>query len=151
MKTKRSIASLILGAGLCASAAAFAGASVSDAADAVSSALPAEHRLGDVTFRSGGVGDDEVAAMKQAATQYPLELLFVVKDESGRSAYGAADLVTIRNVFEEVVLDTRSEGPILLVRLEPGKYTVEAAHNGQSQKRTVTLVRDQHARLIFLW
>lgn len=142
MKKLHPIIPLLLGAGMFASAAAFA-ASNAD--------LPPEHRLGDVIYRSGGVGAEEVTAMKQVSAQYPLELLFVVKDETGHNAYGAGDRVTIRNATGSVVLDTRSEGPFLLARLLPGKYTVEATHNGKSQKRAATVTPDQHTRLIFAW
>lgn len=65
--------------------------------DAQIGPLPPEHSVGDVTYLSGGIGADEASAMKQAAPRYPLELMFVAKDQDGHDAYLAADQVIVRD------------------------------------------------------
>lgn len=133
---------LILSAGLIAASSAIAATNLS---------LPPEHSAGNVIYVSGGIGKDEADAMKQAATRYPLELMFVAKEKNGHDAYEAGDKVMIRDHTGKVVLDTRSEGPFLLAKLTPGKYTVEAIDNGKSRERSVVLMPGQHAHLTFEW
>ena len=77
--------------------------------------------------------------------------MFVTKEEGGHDAYEAGNKVMIRDHTGKVVLDTQSEGPFLLAKLPPGKYTVEAIDNGKTRKRLVMLKPDQHAHLTFEW
>ena len=79
--------------------------------------------------------------MKEAEAQFPLTLEFAasaekptqdasapyVSDASSRSAMRKGD----------DVLSARSDGPILLVRLPSGSYTVEAEWNGVRKQRAV--------------
>ena len=52
-----------------------------------SAALPAEQVQGNISFVTGGVGEDEAAALKRAAARYPLQLQFVQKN-AGRNVAG---------------------------------------------------------------
>ena len=113
--------------------------------------LPPEHVVGDISYLSGGVGKDEADAMKQAATQYPLELMFLTREKDGHEAYKSGDKVMIRDHSGKIVLDTQSDGPIMLAKLPPGKYKVEAIDHGKAEYRTVTLKPDKHAELAFKW
>jgi hypothetical protein len=51
----------------------------SPAPGADSSTLPVPQEQGAISYITGGIGEDEAIAFKQAATSYPLELLFVQK------------------------------------------------------------------------
>lgn len=114
---------------------------------AAAEAMPAERVAGDVSYVSGGIGDDEIAAMKAAAARYPLELVFVGKDGS----YLAGNPVVIRDASGQVVLDTQSEGPFLLARLPPGRYAVKAIYMDQTREQRVNIGADGHARAVFAW
>lgn len=114
---------------------------------AAAEAMPAEQVAGNVSYVSGGIGDDEIAAMKAAAARYPLELVFVGKDGS----YLAGNPVVVRDASGQVVLDTQSDGPFLLARLPPGRYAVKATYLDQSREQRVSVSANGHARVVFAW
>jgi len=113
--------------------------------------LPPVHEEGAITYVSGGIGEDEASAMKQAAAQYPLEMTFVTRERDGHDAYLAADEVIIRDQRGRVVLDTRSDGPYLLASLPAGRYRIEAIDHGQPREHTVTVKPAQHTHAVFEW
>jgi hypothetical protein len=111
--------------------------------------LPAVHHEGDITYLSGGIGQDEAQAMKRAAGQYPLELVFVQRD--GKKESFLADMpVRIVDAKGTVVFDGRSEGPYFLAELPGGRYTVSTKLDAWSFSRRVT-VGKEHERVVFAW
>jgi hypothetical protein len=101
--------------------------------DAVTStpALPIQ-QAGSVQFVNGGAGDQERAAMKSLQSEFPLQIAF-----SGQGGeYGVADEVRVRGDKGPVVAVSKA-GPLLMVKVPPGRYTVEADFNGKTQRRTV--------------
>lgn len=112
--------------------------------------LPPEHTHGAVVYRSGGIGAGESAAMKAAAGRYPLEVLFVERDESGAAHYDAGARLSVRDASGKQVLSTVTDGPFLLARLPAGRYTLEASRNGAAKTRTVT-IGPRHVRVLFEW
>lgn len=77
-----------------------------------------------VAVESGGVGLDEFALLKTRAHEYSLELLLAAK-HSG--AYLAdVDVVVQRMPDGEVVVEHRTEGPLLLADSAPGRYRLDA-------------------------
>jgi hypothetical protein len=112
--------------------------------------LPPVQRAGEVEYMSGGIGLDESQAMAQAARQWPLALEFAVQSGS-RGEYTADVAVLIRDAQGRTTLQTTADGPFLLVRLAPGRYTVEATLAGKTQRRSVTVAAKQPAKAIFVW
>ncbi|HEX7271119.1 MAG TPA: carboxypeptidase regulatory-like domain-containing protein [Casimicrobiaceae bacterium] len=129
-------------------AAAICTASV--AQGAAETELPPEQSRGQVTFMSGGVGTDQQAAMKQVAEGYPLELQFI-ETLQGRSVFTAGVEVTIRDRAGSVVLDVRSDGPLLLAKLPPGRYTISADNVGKIETREVIIQPGAHRTVVFEW
>lgn len=113
--------------------------------------LPQLFSHGEVTYLSGGIGEDEAAAMQEAAREYPLEIVLVAKAESGRRAYSADNEVLILDAHGNTVLDTSSDGPYMLIGLQPGRYTVVAEDQGRHQKRIATIAPGRHQRIVFEW
>ena len=106
---------------------------------------------GNVTFMSGGVGDDEAAAMKSAAPGYPLELHFVQK-ATPRDEFLADVKVRITDRrSRNVVLDTVAKGPFLLAKLPSGSYNIEADHVGVVKRQTIEVRAGKHSRSVFVW
>lgn len=104
------------------------------AVPALSAALPQPKTEHGVTYLSGGIGEDESAAMKAEAKNYPLSVVF----SAGKyGEYLAHVPVKITDRSGKVVLDTVSKGPILLVRLAPGRYTVTATRDGKTLRQAV--------------
>ena len=113
-------------------------------------ALPAEITQGSVRYVSGGVGEKSAAAFKQAASNYPLELLFAQK-ASPNDVYLAGVKVTVRDRAGKVVLDAVSEGPYLLAVMPAGKYQIEAVNEGVAKTQAVEIASGKHQRVVMVW
>lgn len=110
---------------------------------------------GSVDYISGGIGKDEADALKQQSADYALTLEFA----SSRSAEGdmhpgayLADVnVDIRDGQGRQMLSTTSEGPLLLVRLPPGDYTVSADWKGVRKQHNVDIPAGARRHVVFMW
>ena len=129
-------------------AAALIAASPAQSADA--SSLPAEETQGNVRYVTGGVGEDAIAAFKQAAPKYSLELQFVQK-ATPRDEFLSDVKVTIRDGSGKVLLDATSKGPFLLAQLPTGKYQIDAAYEGVSKRHSAAVQSGKHARAVLVW
>ncbi|TAM50876.1 carboxypeptidase regulatory-like domain-containing protein [Trinickia dabaoshanensis] len=111
---------------------------------------PHEHVQGSTTYVSGGIGMDEVAAIKQLVTHYPLELEFA-RHAATKNEYVSDVKVIIKDHTNKTVLNATSDGPFMLVKLPQGRYAVSTERNGVSQQRAANVTPGQHERLLFLW
>lgn len=135
----RILAALILGAGL------------ATPAFAQQNDLPAVHKAGNIEYLSGGVGSSELAAVKKAAPQWPLVMEFAAKDDTGVAAYVADVKVVISDADKHPILTAKADGPFMLVRLAPGRYSIEATQEGKTLTRQVTVKADHPAKLVIIW
>ena len=95
--------------------------------------LPIEH-TGTVAYLNGGAGLDEMAYLKSRSREFPLQVLF-----SGRGGeYVVADSVTVREGGREVA-SVRDAGPLLMLQVPPGRYTVEARFGDSTERRVVSV------------
>jgi hypothetical protein len=113
--------------------------------------LPPEHHQGAVVFRTGGIGEDESMAMKQASGDYSLAVTLVERERDGSAGYLASQRVTISRPHGNAVLDTVTNGPFLLAQLPEGRYTVKAWHGDAAKEQTVTVAPGQTRRVTFSW
>ena len=112
--------------------------------------LPPEETQGAVTYRTGGIGQSEAAAMQQAEKNYPLSLEFA--ERAGPKNWFLANVeVTIKDQHGNPALRTFADGPYLLARLPDGRYTVTATDNGRSETRQITVAAGKPDHLFFLW
>jgi len=115
-------------------------------------ALPQARSQGSIEYVTGGVGKEEADALKQAAGDYPLmlELASSGPTPQGRTtgAYIADAVVVIRDAQGREVLNMRTDGPLLLARLPPGKYTISADWNGV-HKQTVADLGAARRHIVF--
>lgn len=88
---------------------------------------------------SGGIGEGGMEQMKARESEYNLKLLLV----NERGEYLADVKVTISDSKGNIVLDTTTEGPVLLARLQPGSYHISATHVrlGKSMSRKMNIGR----------
>lgn len=105
------------------------------AAASAQSALPAMKSQGAGSYVCGGIGVDESTAMRAAMKDHPLSLLMARAD----GAYLADVAVTVTDAKGATAMSMRSSGPVCLVDLPAGRYTVEASTEGKSKKESVTL------------
>jgi hypothetical protein len=89
---------------------------------------------GGVQFLNGGTGDPERNAMRALHSEFPLQIVF-----SGKAGeLGVADQVRVLNGRQQMVSVDKA-GPVLMVKLPPGHYTVEADIAGKTQRRAVQM------------
>lgn len=107
----------------------------------------------DVTYLCGGIGDEEVAYMKQEAKGYDLMLTFAARD----GAYLADVDVDIKDARGNSVLQMACDAPILLVDLpRSGTYRVRAETAGYELNRSVKVnagakKRQRVANAVMTW
>lgn len=112
----------------CASSALFAQAQAPGG-------VPAMRGEGAARYVCGGIGSDESTAMRAAMKDHPLSLLFARAD----GAYLSDIAVSIKEPRGATVLSMSASGPVCLVDLPAGRYTVEATAEGTSKRQDVTL------------
>lgn len=123
--THPSLRSRLLTSLLCAASVTASPAFAADEA-------PAMREQGALQYRCGGIGKDESTAMRSAMKDYPLSLLFAAKD----GEYLADLTVTIEGGKQTQTFT--ASGPVCLLKLPAGSYTVSATtKDGQNQKRQV--------------
>lgn len=104
-------------------------------AGAQTAAMPAMKGQGSALYLCGGIGSDESTAMRAAMKDHPLALLFARAD----GAYLSEVAVTIKNASGTPALEMRAAGPVCLIDLPAGRYTVDATAEGASKSQSVTV------------
>ncbi|VVE30754.1 carboxypeptidase regulatory-like domain-containing protein [Pandoraea communis] len=119
------------------------------AAHAQGGMLPPSMQQGNVTYVSGGIDSDESGAFKREASRWPLSIEMAARGD-GANEYVADVQVQIMH-GGTTVLDTRSKGPFMLVKLPEGNYTVKATYDGKPMTKDVRVSAKGHAAAMFLW
>jgi len=102
----------------------------------------------DARWVSGGIGEGERVDMLMLLPDYNLRVL-TVAEKSG--AYLAGAEVVVRDATGRVVLETTIDGPLLLARLSPGKYEVQATYGGKAQTRALTIPASGRREFFLYW
>jgi hypothetical protein len=121
------------------------------AAPVVRAELPAAQSQGAVSWVSGGIGEGAAADFKAAQSQYALSIEMSRRALPKNEYVSDAD-VKIVDAKGVAVLQTKSDGPFMLVKLPPGSYRVEATLDGKTAKSGVLKVGSKgsvHASLVF--
>lgn len=113
-------------------------------------ALPPVHSQGQTEYLTGGIGADESEAILQQARGWPL-VLELAQNGPTRAAYISDVSVTIKDGSGKIILDTITEGPFLLVRLAPGRYSLDASYEAKTFHRDVSIGKGGSNRIILLW
>jgi hypothetical protein len=90
---------------------------------------------GTIVYVTGGIGEEERAALKKIEKQFNLKLVFARKD----GAFVSDVAVAIKTPSGKVVLADQAQGPIFMVKLPAGSYVVEATLEGNTIQRKVTV------------
>ncbi|KAI3603167.1 hypothetical protein D8I24_2990 (plasmid) [Cupriavidus necator H850] len=102
-------------------------------------AAPAVHHMNGIDYVSGGIGVDQVAAMRGIAGRFNVHMHFV--SESDGSSLSDVT-VTLFDARRELVLLVMSEGPLLYLRLPPGDYRALVRSAGAIECRSVRVGPD---------
>jgi len=111
-------------------------------------ALPEVKTQNGISFLSGGIGLDESEAMKAAAKDYTLMLTCSIQPTG---QYLSDVKVIITDKSGSPVLDTVTDGPILLVQLAPGQYRISADRDGNIMNRNVDIGSEHPTRVDLSW
>ena len=114
--------------------------------------MPKVQQYGSTQFISGGFGVDECKALQTDACNWPLQLIFseVPKGKTAGTWVSDVDL-KITDKDGHAVLATITEGPILLVKLPSGTYTLTANYMGRLATRTFTLQEGRSQTVSVYW
>lgn len=102
-------------------------------------AAPAVQHMNGIDYVSGGIGVDQVAAMRSIAGRFNVHMHFV-NEADGSSLSDVT--VTLFDARREIVLLVLSEGPLLYLRLPPGDYRALVRSAGAIECRTVRVHPD---------
>ncbi len=101
---------------------------------------------GDISYVSGGIGEDESDALQ--ATQHNYNLQIMNADKSGH--FSGDTRITISDLNHAMLLDAIS-GPLFYANLPKGRYIVEGFANEQTKKQVVTIATGKLAHVRFIW
>ncbi|MES2186191.1 MAG: carboxypeptidase regulatory-like domain-containing protein [Pseudomonadota bacterium] len=117
----------------CAAAALCLGAVAAHAQD--KRVLPPLHMQGSAGYVCGGIGVDESTLFRSAMKSHPLSLLFARPGGD----YLADVQVDIKAHSGDSVLSMTAGGPVCLIDLPAGRYTIAATSGGTTKNETVTV------------
>lgn len=112
--------------------------------------VPAEQSQNGISYLTGGIGSDESEAIKGAMKDYPLSLIFARPQEGG-AAYLSDVRVAIEDESGKPVFNATADGPYLLVKLPPGRYTVSADAGGEKQQHKLEVRAGTTTQQRFDW
>jgi hypothetical protein len=158
LKIKGTILALILPVVIVASAmtpAALAqDAATAAAPQAPALSLPPLQSQGQTEFIAGGIGSDESEAIRKEGRSWPLMLEFAkggASGAAGRAGYISDVKIVIRDQSGNVVLDAEAGGPFMLVKLAPGRYSLDATYESTTLHRDLKLEKGQNRKITLLW
>lgn len=101
-----------------------------------------------VQYMTGGVGHDEVLAMRQHAKKFSLNLLF----SEGLAGQAVTDVNV--NIYDEnaaLVFRVTGAKPLLYVNLPEGTYTILANYQGQKLRHKLNITEGTPSKVILNW
>lgn len=110
--------------------------------------LMAKQSAQGVKYITGGISEEEVAALKPYIKKFNLRLIFS-EGTSGRSATPVN--VNIYDLDSKLVFRVAGAQPQLLVDLPAGTYTVLASYNGEKLRHKFELGTDEFKKIILNW
>ena len=107
---------------------------------------PVVQQQNGISYVSGGVGDEETAALEATKQNYDLRIMNA--DKTGH--FNGNSHIVIRDAKNAVLVDAAS-GPLFYANLPDGHYVVEGSHLDESKKQTVTISSNKPVRIRFIW
>ena len=101
-----------------------------------------------LNYMTGGVGHDEVLAMRPHAKDFTLNLLF----SEGASGQAVTDVnVNIYDEQDKLAFRIKGAKPLLYVNLPAGKYTILATNNGVKLRYKLSIKGNTNQKVILNW
>ena len=112
--------------------------------------LPKVQTQGNITYISGGIGEDEAAAMKAESKSWPLSIEFS-EHLVGQDLWVAQVYLRILDSKGKTLFDTTVDGPIFLGKVPPGNYELLATYQEVTKRRVIEIKQGQHIKESFNW
>jgi len=114
--------------------------------------LPNIKQYGTTQYISGGIGVDECKAMQTEACNWPLQLMFSEVQKGTAVGAWVADVdLKLTDKDGNSVLSIITEGPLVLVKLPAGNYTLTANYEGKLATRNISLREGQSQTVSVHW
>jgi hypothetical protein len=118
-------------------------------AQTVPGTFPRQDQMG---YLNGGIGKEQADLLRDMSPQFPVRMTFSRHNAAEGTDEFVADVrLRVVDSAGRTVLDLPSQGPIFLLRLPAGSYSVEAAHDGEVKSRRFDIVAGRHQELGFSW
>lgn len=82
---------------------------------------------------SGGIGQDEVAALRAKEDQYNVKFVFTLIEGN----YVADVEVVLKDAAGRIVVEHFAKGPIFMARMAPGNYSATVTYRGEALTRAI--------------
>jgi hypothetical protein len=102
----------------------------------VALAAPQPRQQNGISYLTGGVGQEEQAAMRALRADNNLQLTFATQKTG---AYRSDVQLDIADAKGTTLLSASNVGPLFYAKLPPGTYRISASAEGKTFKRTVKL------------
>ena len=112
--------------------------------------IPDSQNYEGIQYITGGIGSEESGAIIELGKKWPLTLEFS-QDHPQRSLWVADVQVKITNQKQKVIFNAISEGPILLINLEPGTYNMEFMLEKRPLKRKIKIEEGKPQKIAVAW
>jgi hypothetical protein len=103
-----------------------------------------------IEYISGGIGSEESDALLALGKKWPLVLEFS-QDHPQRPLWVADVTVKIIDQKKMLVFEALCEGPIILLKINPGKYDAEYSFEGKVLKRSLVVEEGKFQKQSVVW
>jgi hypothetical protein len=117
---------------------------------ALAQPIAAASRYPGVDYLNGGIGTEQADRMRAMSADFPVQMTFAERGQAGDEFVADVHL-RVTDSSGRTVIDLPSQGPIFLLALPPGSYTVEAEHAGAVKTQRFDVASGRHDRLGFEW
>ena len=109
-------------------------------------------RPGQMGYLNGGFGEEQADQMRAMSSQFPVRLTFSRHNATHDTDEFVADVhLRIVDSGGRTVLDLPQQGPIFLLRLPEGTYSLEAERHGEVKTRKFDVVAGRHQAIALSW
>jgi len=125
--------------------------SLTSALAQTTSLLPETKNINGLMYMTGGIGSEESEAMQELGKKWPL-LVELSQDHPQRALWiSDVQIKLSKKGSKTPSLEIVTEGPILLIDLPPGEYTIDAVFEGRPLKRNIKIEASKSNQLNLMW
>lgn len=100
----------------------------------------------DVPYVTGGIGDEDLAALKATEKEYNLRI--ISSEKSG--GYTGTTHIVIIDTKSKQILSIDAE-PLLFLKVPRGQYTITAINEGKFKKQSIVVYPNKSAIVHLIW